>query len=108
MITPNMHYNELKNSYLFYNIAQKTNAYIKENPGTHLLRLGIGDVTLPLCDAVIRALHKAVDDQASKRLLTDITPAGISSSKQMKYSLQAEQATSWATYSTCFLQIIRR
>ena len=64
MIRPNMHYAELKESYLFYNIARKTQAYLEANPGTRLLRLGIGDVTLPLCDAVIRELHSAVDGQA--------------------------------------------
>lgn len=66
MIKPNKHYDELKSSYLFYNIAQKTKAYTDAHPGTHLLRLGIGDVTLPLCNEVITALHKAVDDQAQK------------------------------------------
>lgn len=66
MITPNMHYADLKESYLFYNIAQKTNAYLEANPGTHLYRMGIGDVSLPLCDAVIKALHEAVEDQADK------------------------------------------
>lgn len=66
MITPNMHYADLKDSYLFYNIAQKTGAYLEENPGAHLYRMGIGDVSLPLCDAVIKALHEAVDDQATK------------------------------------------
>ncbi len=66
MITPNMHYANLKDSYLFYNIAQKTKTYLAENPDKRLLRLGIGDVSLPLCDAVIRELHSAVDDQANK------------------------------------------
>lgn len=66
MITPNMHYADLKDSYLFYNIAGKTKAYLAENPDKKLLRLGIGDVSLPLCDAVIKALHSAVDDQATK------------------------------------------
>ena len=66
MIRPNKYYSELKDSYLFYNIAQKTKAYVEQHPGTKLLRMGIGDVSLPLCDAVIRALHEAVDDQASK------------------------------------------
>ncbi len=66
MITPNMHYADLKDSYLFYNIAGKTKAYLAENPDKKLLRLGIGDVSLPLCDAVIKALHSAVDDQAIK------------------------------------------
>ena len=66
MIRPNVHYSELKDSYLFYNIAQKTKAYVEQHPGVKLLRMGIGDVSLPLCDAVIKALHEAVDDQASK------------------------------------------
>lgn len=66
MTTPNMHYADLKDSYLFYNIAQKTKAYLAENPDKRLLRLGIGDVSLPLCDAVIKELHSAVDDQAGK------------------------------------------
>lgn len=66
MIEMNRHYAELKDSYLFYNIAQKTKAYLAQHPGTHLLRLGIGDVSQPLCPAVIDALHEAVNDQAAK------------------------------------------
>lgn len=64
MLKPNMHYAELKDSYLFYNIAQKTKKYLEEHPNTHLYRMGIGDVSLPLCDAVIKGLHRAADDQA--------------------------------------------
>lgn len=66
MTTPNMHYADLKDSYLFYNIAQKTKKYLEENPEKHLYRMGIGDVSLPLCDAVIKALHEGVEDQANK------------------------------------------
>ena len=66
MITPNMHYANLKDSYLFYNIAQKTKAYLEAHPDKKLYRMGIGDVSLPLADAVIKALHEAVDDQAQK------------------------------------------
>lgn len=66
MLMPNMYYADLKESYLFYNIAQKTSAYTKANPEKHLYRMGIGDVSLPLCDAVIKALHGAVEDQAYK------------------------------------------
>ena len=64
MLKPNIHYTELKDSYLFYNIAQKTKAYLDAHPGTHLYRMGIGDVSQPLCRAAIDALHRAVDDQA--------------------------------------------
>ena len=66
MITPNRNYAELKDSYLFARIAQKVSAYQARNPDVHLLRMGIGDVSLPLCGAVIDALHQAVDDQADK------------------------------------------
>ena len=83
MITPNTHYADLKDSYLFYNIAQKTKAYLAANPDKHLYRMGIGDVSLPLCDAVIRALHEAVDDQAKKEnfhgnITTSSTPFCLS------------------------------
>lgn len=64
MTMPNMHYADLRDSYLFRRIAQKVNRYEQEHPDAHLYRMGIGDVSLPLCDAVIRALHEAVDDQA--------------------------------------------
>ena len=66
MVKPNMHYADLKDSYLFYNIAQKTKKYLEENPDKHLYRMGIGDVSLPLCQSVIKALHEAVEDQAVK------------------------------------------
>ena len=66
MLTPNLHYGELKDSYLFARIAEKTAAYCEEHPGTRLLRMGIGDVSRPLCPAVIAALHEAVEDQAHK------------------------------------------
>ena len=64
MLKPNENYAKLKDSYLFYNIAQKTKAYLKAHPDERLLRLGIGDVSQPLCPAVIDALHSAVNDQA--------------------------------------------
>ena len=66
MLTPNLSYANLKESYLFYHIAQKTKAYLAEHPGTHLYRMGIGDVSLPLVPAVIKALHEGVDDQSVK------------------------------------------
>lgn len=65
MLTPNMNYSRLESSYLFYNIAQKTKAFLDENPDKRLLRLGIGDVSLPLAADVITKLHEAVDDQAA-------------------------------------------
>ena len=64
MLTPNLSYANLKESYLFHHIARKTKAYLDGHPGTHLYRMGIGDVSLPLAPAVIAALHRAVEDQA--------------------------------------------
>ena len=71
---PNTNYRNLKDSYLFYNIAQKTKAYLAEHPGSHLYRMGIGDVSLPLCDAVIKALHEGVNDQADKNTFHGYMP----------------------------------
>ena len=71
---PNTNYRNLKDSYLFYNIAQKTKAYLAKYPESHLYRMGIGDVSLPLCDAVIKALHEAVNDQASKNTFHGYMP----------------------------------
>lgn len=67
MLRPNRYYEQLERSYLFDTIAKKTKEYMEEHPGVPVYRMGIGDVTLPLCDAVIKALHKAVDDQADAK-----------------------------------------
>ncbi len=74
MLIPNMNYSHLKDSYLFYNIAQKTKAYLAEHPEQHLYRMGIGDVSLPLCDAVIKGLHRAADDQAEAATFNGYMP----------------------------------
>ena len=66
MASMNHHYTELQDSYLFRTIDAKVSDYLKENPQTELLKLGIGDVTLPLPAASIQALHQAVDEQAKK------------------------------------------
>jgi len=58
----NDHYLELKSSYLFSDIAQRVQAFGAAHPGARLIRLGIGDVTRPLPESVIRALHEAADE----------------------------------------------
>ena len=65
MLKPNTRYRDLKDTYLFNTIYRKTNEYLEKNPDKKVLRMGVGDVSLPLCDAVVKALHKAVDDQAN-------------------------------------------
>ncbi len=74
MLKPNTNYANLKDSYLFYNISQKVNAHLEKNPNAHLLRLGIGDVSLPLPGAVIKALHEAIDHQAEKQTFHGYMP----------------------------------
>ena len=66
MTKPNMNYAELKDSYLFFRIAQKVKNYSETHPDKKILRLGIGDVSLPLCKSVITALNSAVKEQAEK------------------------------------------
>ena len=74
MIRLNEHYAELKESYLFAGIAKKTAAYLEAHPGQHLLRLGIGDVSLPLVPAVVDALRAAVDDQSRQETFQGYLP----------------------------------
>ena len=64
MFKVNSDYLKLPGSYLFSDIARKVGAFAEANPDKKIIRLGIGDVTQPLCPAVIEALHKAVDEMA--------------------------------------------
>jgi LL-diaminopimelate aminotransferase len=58
----NDHYMNLASNYLFADIAKKVQAFKAENPEAEVISLGIGDVTQPLCPAVVEALHKAADE----------------------------------------------
>ena len=60
----NSDYSRLTDSYLFYETKLRAERFEAAHPERRLLRLGIGDVTLPLAPVVIEALHKAVDEQA--------------------------------------------
>ena len=60
----NRHYMDLPGNYLFADIARKVSAFREQNPATHIISLGIGDVTQPLAPAVVKALHKAADEMA--------------------------------------------
>jgi LL-diaminopimelate aminotransferase len=61
----NEHLLKLQRNYLFADIAKKVNAFKTTHPKADVISLGIGDVTQPLCPAVIKAMHQAVDDMAS-------------------------------------------
>lgn len=70
----NNNFLNLKDSYLFSTIAKKVNSYQMSNPNKKLIRLGIGDVTLPLCHAVTKELHKAVGDMSVKETFKGYGP----------------------------------
>ena len=64
MALVNEQFLKLPNNYLFADIAKKVNAFKVTHPKTEVITLGIGDVTRPLCPAVIEAMHKATDEMA--------------------------------------------
>ena len=74
MLRINENYQKLPGSYLFAEIARRVKAFQGENPNADIIRLGIGDVTQPLCPAVITAMHKAVDEMADARTFRGYGP----------------------------------
>ena len=67
MALVNDHYLKLPNNYLFADIAKKVNIFKAQHPKTDVISLGIGDVTQPLCPAVIQAIHRATDEMATAK-----------------------------------------
>ena len=67
MIKVNENYSKLKASYLFSDIAKRVSAYQAENPDKEIIRLGIGDVTRALPDAVVKAFHAGVDEMSTEK-----------------------------------------
>lgn len=70
----NTNYANVNDSYLFSTVAKKVAAYQAAHPEKSVLRLGIGDVTLPLAPAVISALHAAVDEMGKKETFRGYGP----------------------------------
>lgn len=62
----NENYLNLKDSYLFATVDRKVREFQQNNPDKKIIKLGIGDVTIPLCTSVTEAMHKAVDEMATK------------------------------------------
>ena len=62
----NKNYQNLEQSYLFSTVAKKVKEFSEKNPDKKIIRLGIGDVTRPLCKAVVEAMHKAVDEMGKQ------------------------------------------
>ena len=70
----NNNYLNLKDSYLFATVANKVAAYKEANPDKKIIRLDIGDVTLPLCQAVVDAMKAASDEMGKKETFRGYAP----------------------------------
>jgi LL-diaminopimelate aminotransferase len=65
MANINENYLKLKSGYLFPEIARRVKAYAESNPNAKIIRLGIGDVTLPLPPSIVKAMKQASDDMGT-------------------------------------------
>lgn len=70
----NLNFLKLQKNYLFADIARRVSEYEQKNPEAKIIRMGIGDVTLPLASSCIQAMHEAVEEQASARTLKGYGP----------------------------------
>ena len=70
----NRNFQNLGQSYLFVTIAKKVAAYVEAHPDNKIIRMGIGDVTMPLAPVVIEAMHKATDEMAKKETFRGYSP----------------------------------
>ncbi|MEG2054017.1 MAG: aminotransferase class I/II-fold pyridoxal phosphate-dependent enzyme, partial [Oscillospiraceae bacterium] len=70
----NENYKSLETSYLFSTIAKKLGEYTAQNPEAKVIKMGIGDVTLPLAEKVISEMHKAVDEMGSGKTFRGYGP----------------------------------
>ena len=62
----NQNYANVKKSYLFIEIAHRLREYVAAHPEADIIKMGIGDVTLPLAPAVVEAMRKAADEMGKK------------------------------------------
>ena len=74
MLKINSNYQKLPGSYLFSEIARRVQIFSQEHPDADIIRLGIGDVTLPLPEAVILAMHAAVEEMGHKETFRGYGP----------------------------------
>ena len=70
----NKNFKQVEDSYLFSTINKKVTAYQTAHPDCNVIRLGIGDVTLPLCDAVLTAMRSAVTEMSKKETFRGYGP----------------------------------
>lgn len=74
MIKLNPNLKNLKKNYLFVDIQKKTDKFISENPDAEIIKMGIGDVTLPLCETVVQAMKKAAEEMGNKETFRGYGP----------------------------------
>ncbi|MBQ6392732.1 MAG: LL-diaminopimelate aminotransferase [Eubacterium sp.] len=74
MIKINQNYLKLPGSYLFSRVAGKVREYEKNHPDRTVIRLGIGDVTMPIAPEIIRTLHQAVDEMGEAETFKGYAP----------------------------------
>ena len=72
----NENFLKLEKNYLFINIAKKINAFKQANPQADIIRMGIGDVTLPIAPVVIDAMKKACDEMGTKETFRGYEDSG--------------------------------
>ena len=70
----NNDFNNLKESYLFAEVGARTKSYVAAHPDKKVIKLGIGDVTLPLAPAVVKAMHEAVDEMSKSETFKGYGP----------------------------------
>ncbi len=70
----NENFKNIAENYLFAEVADRTKKYASVNPDKKIIKLGIGDVTLPLAPAVIKAMHVAVDEMADAKTFKGYGP----------------------------------
>lgn len=76
MPTLNENFLKLEKNYLFINIAKKVNAFLAENPDAPLIRMGIGDVTLPIAPLAVEAMKKGADEMGVKETFKGYEDSG--------------------------------
>jgi len=74
MIRINENYLKLKSSYLFSEISKRVSSFQKDHPEMEIIRMGIGDVTMPLPSEIIKAFHAGVDEMASSETFRGYGP----------------------------------
>lgn len=74
MVHINDNFTKLPSAYLFSDIARKVEAFAASHPGEKIIRMGIGDVTRPICPAAAEALHRATDDESHEKTFRGYGP----------------------------------